>query len=287
MPVNQAIILLGIGVAGALVIAYFVLRKKSDQKSLEPREYRSFQLTHKENVSHNTIRFTFALPTSQHRLGLPTGKHISIKARDSEGKEFMRNYTPVTGDDVQGHFKLVIKVYEKGKMSRHLADLPVGGKIECRGPQGALEYKGQGVFEIKRKTGPSTTTIKKVGMLAGGTGITPMYQLIQAVLRDPKDTTQLSLIFGNITEEDILLREELDKVAAEHKKQFHLYFVVDKPTPGWTGGGGFITPDMISKHLPAPSPDALILMCGPPPMMNVMVKHMQTLDYSENQFFQY
>jgi cytochrome-b5 reductase len=286
MP-NTTLLLLGVGVAGALVLAYFLLRKKGEPKSIDPREYRSFQLVHKENVSPNTIRYTFALPSSSHRLGLPVGKHISIKAQDSEGKDFMRNYTPITGDEVQGYFKLVIKVYPQGKMSRYLEQLPLKGKIDVRGPQGALEYKGHGVFEIKRKTGLITTRVKRVGMLAGGTGITPMYQLIHAVLRDPKDTTELSLIFGNITEQDILLREELEKKAAEHKKQFRVYFVLDKPNPGWEGGSGFITPDMISKHLPPPSPETLVLMCGPPPMMNVMVKHMQTLDYSEDQFFQY
>jgi len=210
MPmVNQLLLL--VGVASAVALAYFFLRKKNEPKSLDPRTYRSFELTHKENVSHNTIRFTFALPSSHHRLGLPVGKHISIKAQDSEGKDFMRNYTPVTGDEVQGHFKLVIKVYPQGKMSRYLADLPLHAKIDCRGPQGGLEYKGRGLFEIKRKTGVVTQKVKRVGMLAGGTGITPMYQLIHAVLRDAKDTTDLNLIFGNITEDDILLRDELEK----------------------------------------------------------------------------
>jgi len=286
MPLNQAIIILGVGIALA-GLAYIFLRKKSEPKSLDPREYRSFELTHKENVSHNTIKFTFALPSAQHRLGLPVGKHISIKAKDNEGKEFMRNYTPITGDEVQGHFKLVIKVYPQGKMSRYLGDLPLHAKIDCKGPQGGLEYKGHGAFEIKRKTGRVEQKAKRVGLLAGGTGITPMYQFLHAVLRDPKDTTQLSLIFANITEQDILLREELEQKAAEYKKQFQVYFVVEKPSTGWTGGVGFISPQMITTHLPAPASDSLILMCGPPPMMNAMVKHLQTLDYSEDQFFQY
>jgi len=280
--------LLVFGVASAVAFYFFFLRKKPQLKSLDPRSYRAFELTHKENVSHNTIRFTFALPSSQHRLGLPVGKHISIKSKDSEGKEFMRNYTPVTGDEVQGHFKLVIKVYPQGKMSRYLADLPLHAKIECKGPQGALEYKGRGVFEIKRKGGIVTNRVKRIGMLAGGTGITPIYQLIHAILRDSQDSTDLNLIFGNLTEDDILLRDELEKKVVEYKKQFKIYFVVDKPsTTGWGGGSGYITKEMIQVHLPPPSPDTLIVLCGPPPMMNSMVKHLQALDYPEDQFFQY
>lgn len=45
------------------------------------------------------------------------------------------------------------------------------------------------------------------GMIAGGTGITPMYQVAAAILKDPRDVTQLSLIFGNLSEEDILIKQ--------------------------------------------------------------------------------
>jgi cytochrome-b5 reductase len=40
-------------------------------------------------------------------------------------------------------------------------------------------------------------------MIAGGTGITPMYQIIKSSVQDPKDTTQLSLIYANVEEDDI------------------------------------------------------------------------------------
>lgn len=43
-------------------------------------------------------------------------------------------------------------------------------------------------------------------MTQGGTGITPVLQVISAVLADPKDKTQLSLIYANQSEEDILVR---------------------------------------------------------------------------------
>lgn len=49
----------------------------------------------------------------------------------------------------------------------------------------------------------------KIGCIAGGTGITPCYQVIQSVLDNKDDKSQLSLIFGNRTTKDILLKEEL------------------------------------------------------------------------------
>jgi cytochrome-b5 reductase len=74
-------------------------------------------------------------------------------------------------------------------------------------------------------------------MLAGGSGITPMYQVLCAILADPSDRTQVSLIFGNIAEEDILIREELDALADKHRDRFKLHYVLNKPPEGWAGGG--------------------------------------------------
>lgn len=53
-------------------------------------------------------------------------------------------------------------------------------------------------------------------MLAGGTGITPMYQVANMILKNPNDKTKMRLIFANLTEEDILLQKELAALAVEH-----------------------------------------------------------------------
>ena len=66
----------------------------------------------------------------------------------------------------------------------------------------------------------------------GGTGITPMLQLIRQVFRDKNDRTCLSLLFANQTEEDILLREELEEVQKEYPERFKLWYTVDRPTEG-------------------------------------------------------
>jgi len=50
---------------------------------------------------------------------------------------------------------------------------------------------------------------RAVGMVAGGTGITPMYQVIVKILSDPADVTEIRLVFGNRSPQDILLHDEL------------------------------------------------------------------------------
>lgn len=76
------------------------------------------------------------------------------------------------------------------------------------------------------------TTFSLTCAATGGTGITPMLQLVRQVARDEGDKTQLALIFANQTEADILLRQELEEVQAQHPDKFKLWYTVDRPEPG-------------------------------------------------------
>jgi len=164
-------------------------------------------------------------------------------------------------------------------MSQYLDTLKLGDTIDVAGPFGLIEYKGKGTFNIKRKD----RKVKFVGMIAGGTGITPMLQLIKATLRDPKDETKLSLIFANQTEEDILVRDMLEAEAEKHPDRFKLHYTLDRPPKGWAYSEGFITADMIKSHMPPPGEDTIILMCGPPPMIQFACKaNLDKLGYASD-----
>ncbi|XP_071526265.1 NADH-cytochrome b5 reductase 2-like [Panulirus ornatus] len=162
--------------------------------------------------------------------------------------------------------------------------------IDVRGPSGLLEYRGRGVFAIKpdKKSPPNLVTAQKVNMIAGGTGITPMLQLVRQVVRDKGDKTQLKLLFANQTEAHILLRHELEEVQAHHPDKFKLWYTLDRPEEGWTYSSGFVNADMISEHLYTPSDDTIVLMCGPPPMINfACIPNLDKLGYSSNMRFAY
>ena len=51
-------------------------------------------------------------------------------------------------------------------------------------------------------------------MLAGGTGVTPMYQVANAILKNPSDKTQITLLFANVGADDILIENELTNLQA-------------------------------------------------------------------------
>lgn len=192
--------------------------------------------------------YRFGLPSPEDVLGLPIGQHISVQA-EINGKNMTRSYTPTSSDDDLGYFDLMVKTYEKGNISRYLSLLSVGDKVRIKGPKGQFNYH------------PSLS--RHLGMIAGGTGITPMLQIIRAILKNPRDKTQVSLIYANVTFDDILLREELDHLAEGHPDRFTVYYVLnERPEGGWKGGVGFVTKDMIKQHMPAPKDDIKVLMCG-------------------------
>lgn len=68
-------------------------------------------------------------------------------------------------------------------------------------------------------------TVKQFGLICGGTGITPMYQVIKAILDNPADKTNVVVLFGNKTEEDILLRQELEGIMTDPR--FKVHFTLD------------------------------------------------------------
>lgn len=155
-------------------------------------------------------------------------------------------------------------------MSQHLESLKVGDGILVRGPSGNLVYEGSGQFAIRpnKTSPPKRTRFAKVGMISGGTGITPMLQLIKQVVKNDDDKTKLWLLFANQTENDILLRKELEEVARDHPDRLKLWFTVDRSQPDWKYSTGFVNAEMIEAHLPPPADDTAILLCGPPPMVN-------------------
>ncbi|XP_019830423.2 NADH-cytochrome b5 reductase 2 isoform X1 [Bos indicus] len=255
-------------------------------------------LIEKEQISHNTRRFRFGLPSLDHALGLPVGNYVHLLA-EIDGVLVVRAYTPVSSDDDLGFVDLIIKIYfknvhpnypEGGKMTQYLENMKIGDTILFQGPSGCLFYHGSGKFVFKpyKTSEPETKLVHHLGMIAGGTGITPMLQLIRCIARKPSDKTVMSLIFANQTEEDILMRNELEEVARTHPTQFNLWYTLDRPPVDWKYSSGFITKDMIKEHLPPPGKSTLILVCGPLPLIQTAAHpNLKKLGYTKDMIFTY
>lgn len=260
-------------------IGYYYTRSKETagihagppaSKALDPTQFKGFRLLESTKVNHDTSHFRFALEPNQ-ELGLDITSCLVVRAKlGDDVKPTIRPYTPVSPEHARGYFDLAIKKYPTGKMSSHIHAMSPGDVLEVKGPIAKYPYK--------------KNALKEVGMIAGGSGLTPMFQLIQHVLDDPEDKTKLTLLFANKTEDDILMRSTLDKWAKDHPGRFQVHYVVDKtPSKDWKGEQGHVTKEMIQKYMPASSQnDVLVSVCGPPPMMK-LISGAKAPDFSQGQ----
>lgn len=262
-------ILLAIPAIAAVYLSYSGKKKSENSAQVDPEKFTSFKLVRKEKVTHNTSLYRFALPNEAKPLGLPPGRHIQIRAFISSGDEpateVIRNYTPVSLVDAIGHFDLLVKTYPTGKISKYLDTVPLGGLVEIRGPKGTFQYK--------------SNMASHIGLIAGGTGITPVLQVARTMLEDPEDSTKISLIVANVSPSDILLEKELNEMKDSFSDRFSVTYLVNSGDEKWKGPTGLVTPELIKEHLPAPNTNCRILICGPPPMMNLVVGYLSDIGY--------
>ena len=232
---------------------------------LDAKDFKPLKVAKIDQLSSNVFKYSFKLPDPRDVVGLPIGQHVAIKAT-IDGKTVTRSYTPTSNNLDKGLLELVIKIYRDGQLTgKFFANLKVGDEVLFRGPKGAYTH--------------TVGQCKRIGMIAGGTGITPMYQLIRAICEDEYDTTEVSLILANRSEDDILLRKELETFARRYPKNFKLWYMLDSPPENWTYGSGFVTADVMKEKLPAPAPDTKIMLCGPPGMVNASKKALATLGF--------
>lgn len=223
----------------------------------------SYRLIKKEMVTHDTNRFIFELPGDMPFEFLP-GDHLKIYPDRNNRLEF-RPYTPTSIPDDSGFFELIIKHYPDGKVSSFMRDRSVGDEIAMSGPDSGRHFV-EGMAH-------------RIGMVAGGTGITPMISMIRTIIRRGLDV-EVSMVFANKTVDDIILKAEFDKYAVENSN-FNRYYILNDPPEGWEMGMGRIDSNLIKSKLPEPSDDTVIFLCGPPMMQLDLRKKLLGLGYEK------
>ncbi|TYZ62759.1 hypothetical protein PybrP1_004158 [[Pythium] brassicae (nom. inval.)] len=239
----------------------------------------------KEVVSRDSRVFRFALPAKGLRLGLPVGKHVLLYAK-VDGKTVVRAYTPISSNSEEdaGFVSFLIKVYFAGEnpafpnggvFSQHLEGLHLGSQVELKGPIGHFTYHSEGTFSLGDSS-VRTLTAHKFGFIAGGTGITPIYQIMRAILTNPRDETKVALIYCVRSATDLLLQKELEQLQRLKPAQCELFFALTEMDEAETAavlknppvrcfGTTRISLDMIARVIGSDA--SHVGLCGPPGMI--------------------
>jgi len=257
-------------------------------------EWISCKLMERLDVSSTSSLLRFGpLPNKDAPLNLSTCACILAKAdlptpaKDEEMEAVVRPYTPVSTNDSVGFFDLLVKNYGKnGRMSRHLCEMNIGEEVEFK--HIPFNVKIQAPFKQK-----------KIVMLVGGTGITPMIQALHAILGDDANSAEVTMLYGSKVSSDILGYELLQEWTNQFPGKLKVTHVLsDEPEDStWRGKKGYITKEMLAEELPNPSDkDSIIFVCGPPAMYkalcgprdeNKLTGVLADLGYEDSQVFKF
>jgi cytochrome-b5 reductase len=221
--------------------------KQEFAKETDKSEFRKFRISDVEALTHDSKVLLVETPNQGH---IDASSFVLMRVPgcvDANGKEAIRPYTPL-GNVKDGRMVFAVKGYEQGTLSKCLTNLQAGDTVEMKGFLPKFAYKANNT--------------KNLVLLAGGSGITPMIQLALQILGDPEDRTQLTLIYANHTEGDIMLAHVLPAIA-QHE-QLTVHHVISKPSPHWKGASGRITQEIAENLMPPASNSTYVCVCGPP-----------------------
>ncbi|WP_122074850.1 ferredoxin--NADP reductase [Pseudophaeobacter sp. EL27] len=158
---------------------------------------------------------TFDLPAgASESFSWEAGQHVTLRF-DLNGAEQRRSYT--VSNPPGAPLRITVKREKGGLVSNHIATaLSPGDQIEVALPFGRFVLA------------PDRPARRTHYFFGAGSGITPLFAMIHAVLSDEPHSVA-HLIFGNRSADEILFREELDQLAALHPDRFSLRHTLSAP----------------------------------------------------------
>ncbi len=185
------------------------------------------------------------------------GQYLTLKL-NVNGEEIRRSYSICSGVQ-EGELRVAIKRVKGGKGSNYLNEsVKAGQEMEVMTPMGGFHS-------------PMNASNKKnYVLIAGGSGITPMFSIIKTVLQAEPGST-LQLFYGNLDEAATIFKKQIDELAVANAARMQVFYILDKPAGALPDlQKGIMTADKLkaiaAAHIDLKK-DNEFFICGPAPMM--------------------
>lgn len=174
------------------------------------------------------------------------GQFLSFDVRVG-GSKLRRAYSLA---NVPGEAPFVtVKRVEGGRVSTALNELNKGARLDVLGPAGSFTVE------------PNAERARTYVLIAGGSGITPIFSILQTVLqREPR--SRVVLVYGNRSAADTIFRERLDALRSDRLNVRHVLDDVEGPLTQANA-------TRVLDELEVPT-NAAYFLCGPTPMMDAV-----------------
>src|SRR6266576_2814638 len=199
-------------------------------------------------------------------MGHQAGQHVDVRLTAEDGYQAERSYSIATPPEEAPRVTLTVERLDDGEVSPYLSEeLRIGDKLELRGRIG-----GYFVWEA-RLGGPLL-------LVAGGSGIVPLMAMIRhrsAV----GSSVATRLLYSSRTLDDVIYRDELDRLAKSSTMLEVLQTLTRAQPPGWTGYGRRIDTQMLREVAWPVEQHPLAFICGPTPFVETAAASLVTLGY--------
>lgn len=243
---------------------------------LSQTRFKPFVLKDIIPLTANTNLYTFqaaAVQDSNDTVGvLPfkAGQYVALRFENASKEPAFetRDYTIVTDKDeqVNGSFQVLIKLYNPSRTSEYIKTLQEGSITYWRGPLGDFEYK--------------PNKYRHVLMICMGTGIAPMYAIINEILNNESDESVIKMMFGCRNPSEIIFREQLCRLSAHWNFNYICYLSEDySPTDkkySETFVHGKISEVHIQSCLKLSLENLQVLICGTKKFNNEVLSYLIT-----------
>ena len=230
---------------------------------LLPEHMQSYKVINNTIVSSDSNLLTIALPSQRSILGwepnIPTCISIS-KVEEESGNILKKSYSPISHPSQSNNFQLLVKSYPHrvgGGVGSYLCNLNIGDEIQAKVKPQRIMHNHPHVHN----------RWKYVGLIAGGTGIAPLYQLLMILLKND-DHCKIQVLSINRVEEDILQKKELDNIVKEYPDRVSVTYSLTgsdievDTDEGYKIGRGDTQLALDSLPHPSLGKDVMIFVCG-------------------------
>jgi ferredoxin-NADP reductase len=199
--------------------------------------------------------------------GHRAGQHVDVRLTADDGYQAERSYSIASPPEAGGQVTLTVERLDDGEVSPYLTDeLRVGDQVELRGPIG-----GYFVWEA-RLGGPLL-------LIGGGSGIVPLMAMIRHRTAAMSDVPT-RLLFSSRSFEEIIYRDELDRLAGAGTGLEVTHTLTRSQPPGWTGYHRRIDRDLLREVAWGADAAPLAFICGPTPFVETAAAELQALGYA-------
>ncbi len=187
------------------------------------------------------------------------GQHVDVRLTAPDGYQAQRSYSIASPPEKEGEIDLTIELLPEGEVSPYFhEDVEEGDGIELRGPIG----------------GPFTWT-RDVGgplfLVAGGSGIVPLMSMLRHRQLSAREISTI-LLYSSRSLEDIIYRQELERVDSGEPGLTVLHTLTRKHPPSWSGYTGRLDRAMLADALDRLDETPHTYICGPTPFVGAAAR---------------